>query len=350
MISIKYALLFEIEILHSFYRSKKCPDILLVPTPSCQSMLKKFGLRYLSTSFGGQVYARTTIVGGKEIIKSHIIEGSVFSFSMVLKNVNFENFSDINTARSRTSHYYFNNLVNNLDTDSFPLLVANTSTKAVSDADLLSFVSHSFSYRHGSTASEQKSSLDFIDNGEKFEQTLNNHNNLFNFSYDLEKSMRGRASFFVEEVEKEKLYVPHNILSQELFGVVEIFYRSDLPSQYQFLKSDLSLESKFYKIAFDGVSTRWRYIINKRFNKTLTGVKVGKTHGNPIAFTALPNPPADYFIMASDQPVPLQEEPVTGIQLRDPSDKVLVAHLPNPSLMLVKTEGSNTFSDILITI
>jgi hypothetical protein len=82
----------------------------------------------------------------------------------------------------------------------------------------------------------------------------------------------------------------------------------------------------------------------------LTEVKVGKTKGNPIPFTALPNPPADQLIMASNQPVPLREDPVTGIQLRDQTDKVLIAHLPNPPLMLVKTEGSDTFSDILITI
>ena len=347
MIHIKYKLLFEMEMLHGFYRSGKCPDFILVPTQACKILLNSFGLRFLPTTFGGQVYTK---INTDETIKRPLIEGSCFSFSMVLKNPSFENFSEINTTKLRGSHYYFNNLANNLSADSFPLLVANSTLKVVSDADLLPFTSQSFSYKHESTAPLQNSSLQFIDSGEVFSQSLNNHNNIFNFSYDLKKSNGGRAKFFVEEVEKTAIYVQPANESPNVFGLIEIFYKSSMPTEYQFQNSNLTLASKSYKISFANRATRWRYIISKKFNKTLTGVVVGKTNGNPIPFTALPNPPADQFIMASNQPVLLQEDPVAGIQLRDQTDKVLIAHLPNPSLMLVKTEGSDTFSDILITI
>jgi hypothetical protein len=350
MILIKYKLLFEIEILHTFYRSGKCPDFLLVPTQKSKVLLNSFGLRYLPTAFGGQVYAKVNADGSNENIKNPLIDGTRFSFSMVVKRAEVENFSELNTARPRGSHYYFNNLINNVSAESFPLLVANSVSKIVSDADLLPFVQNSFSFNHENTGTAQNSTLQFIDSGEVFEQTLPNHNNVFNFSYDLKKTNGGRAIFFVEGVEKSQIYVRSANDFQDTFGMVEIFYNSSLPPEYQFQKNDLSIESKFYKIAFTNIATRWRYIINKKFNQTLTGVNVGKINGDPIPFSAMPNPPADHFIMASSHPIPLKEQPVTGIQLRDQADQVLIAHLPNPPLMLVKTEGSDSFSDILITI
>ncbi|MEX2593616.1 MAG: hypothetical protein WD426_12655 [Anditalea sp.] len=350
MIHIKYKPLFDIEILHGFYRSGKCPDFFLVPTKACQTQLNTFGLLHLPTAFGCQVYAKVNTVGGNELIKSPLLEGSKFSFFMMLKRRDFENFSELNTIKPRSSHYYFNNLVNNLSTDSFPLLVANNSGKVVSDTDLIPFNSNTFAYIQEGTATVQNSELRFIDSGEEFYQTVNNHNNVFNFSYDLKKTPGGRAKFFIEEVEKTEIYVQPTKDLLNTFGIVEIFYKSSLVPEYQFLKNDHSIETKFYKIAFANMATRWRYIISKKFDKTITGVTVGKTNGNPIAFTAQPNSPTDQFIIASNEPVPLQEGPVTGIQLRDQTDKVLIPHLPNPPLMLVKTEGSDSFSDILITI
>ncbi|REG84015.1 hypothetical protein [Algoriphagus antarcticus] len=347
MIQIKYKLLYEIEILHGFYRTGRCPDFTLVPTQACKSLLNSFGLRFLPNKFGGQVYAKVNM---DETIKSPLTDGSHFSFLMVLNNPNFDNFSVLNTLKPKGSHYYFNNYTSNLSLDSSPLLVANSTTKVVSDSDLMPFVLHSFSYKHENTAGVQDSSLLFTDSGEEFDQSLNNHNNIFNFSYNLMKSNGGRARLIVEEVEKAAMYVlsPNDL--QDIFGMIEIFYKASLPTEYQFQNNNLTLSSKSYKISFANTATRWRYIISKKYNKALTTVIVGKTNGNPIPFTAVPNPPADQFILASNQPVSLQEDPVTGIQLRDQADKVLIANLPNPPLMLVKTEGSETFSDILITI
>jgi hypothetical protein len=238
MIQIKYKLLFEMEILHSFYRSGKCPDFILIPTQACKILLNSFGLRFLPTAFGGQVYTK---VNTDDTIKRPLIEGSCFSFSMVLKSPHFENFSELNTAKLKGTRYYFNNLTNNLSADSSPLLLANSTSKVVSDTDLLPFVSHSLSYKHESTATVQDSSLQFIDSGEVFSQSLNNHNNVFNFSYDLKKSNGGRAQFFVEEVEKAQVYVLPSNGSLDAFGIIEIFYKSSLPTEYQFQKKNTTV-------------------------------------------------------------------------------------------------------------
>jgi hypothetical protein len=136
----------------------------------------------------------------------------------------------------------------------------------------------------------------------------------------------------------------------DMFGLIEIFYKSDLPATYQFLQSDNSVESKFYKVAFANRATKWRYIISNKFNQAVSGVSVAKTNGSPISFAAQSGAPPGVFVMASGSPVPLREEPVTGIKLSDQANKVLIANLPNPPLNLVRQEGADIFSDILVTI
>lgn len=347
MIQIKYKLLFEVEILHDFYRIGKSPDFQLFPSLICRQQLRAFGLHYLPTSTGGQVYAQVNTDG--KLVHS-LIHGMVFTFLMTLQNPRFGNFSDINLLKPKHQHYYFNNLTENLSSEGAPLLVANLNTKKVSNADLWNFVRGSFSYTHESSASSQQSDLLFTDSGLEFHQVLNNHNNVFNFSYDLRAMGIGRATFGIDGTEREKLYVLPDDELADFFGVVEIHYKNDLPPSYQFQADLATPVFKSYKIPFTNRATRWRYIINKRFNKTLTGVTISPANGNAIAFSVMPNPPADQIVVASNEPVPLREDPVAGLQLRDQSDKVLIPNLPNPSLMLVRTEGSDTFSDILITI
>ena len=350
MIQIKYRPLFDIEMVHPFYESGQCPDFLLSPTNDCRENLNKFGLRFLPTPFGGRIYARVKTVDSNERIKTSINDGVNFSFSMLLKRNEFENYTTLNTVKPRNSHYYFNNLTENLSEDSLPLLVANTTSKVVSDADLLPFVRNTFSYAHTADADVLGSEWRFVDAGQTFHQELNNYNQTFNFSYDLKPMPTGRAVFLIDDTEIESFYVQDPLDPAHVFGVVEIFHKDDLPTSYQFLKPDDSIGTVHYKIPFAARATRWRYIVHRKFNLAVSEVSVGKTNGDPIAFTAVPNPPDGQFILASDQPVQLKEEPILGIQLRDQTNNILIPHLPNPSLNFIKIEGGSMFSDILLTI
>ncbi len=350
MIHIKYKALFDLEFLHGFYTSGKCPDIEMMPSIECIVTMQRFGLKFLPTAVGGKLFAKVDTVGTKDIIKNPLPDGTKLSFVLKLKRSVFENYTELNLNKPRTSHYYFNNLVNNISATGDPLLVNNTSTKIVSDADLLPFVSNSFSYTHSSTVATASGELDFIDTDEKFSQSLDNYNNTFNFSYDLKKTPNGRAKFFVEGAEKAFVYVIDASDNAEAFGVVEIFYKDTLSSAYQFQKTDKSIDTKSYKISFANRSTKWRYIVTKKFNQGVTGISISKANGPAINFTAQAGAPAGKFIMASNNALPLQEEPVAGIKLSDQANKIIIPNLPNPVFNLIKREGTDTFSDILITI
>lgn len=349
MLQIKYIPLFDIEILHSFYNNGRSADIEIIPSQDCLNVMQRYALRFVQTDFGGKLFAE--VLQG-DIIKRPLAEGTKFSFVLRLKTTFFETFTLLNLNKPTGNFYYFNNLVQNISEDSFPLLVTDTISGIVTDDDQVPFAVNSFSYVHSSNAATQTAELQMIDSGETFEQTLNNDNNsnIFNFSFDLAKTSAGRAKLFIEGIEKKSFYVSAPINETGIFGMVEIFHKSTLPDTYRFQQDDRSIQTKLYKISFANRATRWRYIISKKFNNAITGVSAAKTNGTAINFTSQVNPPAGQFILASNNPVPLTEEPVTGIKLSDQSNKVIIPNLPNPSLVLVKTEGADAFSDILITI
>lgn len=350
MIRIKYKALFVLEFAHTFYTSGLCPDVQVIPSAHCALLIRSLGLHFLPSASGVKLYAKVDTNGGTDIMQHAIPEGTKFSFLLRLKNPRFGNFSNLNLVKPAGTYYYFNNLVNNVAADSTPLLVADTGTKTVSDQDLLPFVSGSFAYTDNSTGTTQSGKLQFLDETEVAEQKINNSNNVFNHSFDLQRHGTGRVKFLIDGTEKASFYSIRSGEQAELFGVVEIIYKATLPAAYQFLNADHSIASKTYRIAFTTRQTKWRYIITRKFNPAITSVTVGKTNGSPINFSLLGGTPPGTFIATSDNPIPLSEVPLTGIKLSDNTNKVIVANLPNPALNLVKTEGGDTISEILITI
>ena len=350
MIKIKYKALFTLEFPHPFYKSGKSNDIAVIPSRRCEGIIKSLGLHFQPTEFGGKLYAKVNTVAGQDIIQSPLPEGVKFTFLLKLRNSVFGNVSNINLLKPTNSHYYFNNLINNLSTGSAPLLVTNTTNKVVSDSDLLPFVRGSFAATESNTAPTQTGVLDFIDSGEEFQQEVGNSNNVFNYSFDLNKSSGGRFRFLIDGTDKGTFFALDSGELPDVFGVVEIFFKSTLPATYQFQNNDHSISTKDYKIPFANRATKWRYIITRKFNSAVTSVTVAKTNGSPINFSLQGGTPAGTFVAVSNNPLPLLEAPVSGIKLTDNTNKVIIPNLPNPPLNIIKTEGTDTFSDILITI
>src|SRR5690606_7788367 len=144
----------------------------------------------------------------------------------------------LNTVKPRNSHYYFNNLTENLSEDSLPLLVANTTSKVVSDADLLPFVRNTFSYVHTADAEVLESELRFVDAGQTFHQELSNYNQTCDYTYDLKPMSMCKAVFFIVNTDIGSSYVLGLVEPARVFGIVAIFHQDDLPATYQFLTPD----------------------------------------------------------------------------------------------------------------
>jgi hypothetical protein len=349
MIHIKYAPLFDIGFLHDYYTDKQCRDIMVVPSPACAQLLTRLGLRSVATDTGCQVWAKVTRVGNKDFVVADIPENTRFTFLLLLQNPHFETFSSLNLGKNADQHYYFNNLVNNAAGD-IAHLVADTGTKKAGNNDLLKFVRNTYQFSHPNNAATRTGEIRYTDSGEKLENTLDNNNDLFNFSFDLRDTSGGRAGFFIENANTDNFYVHDASARQDVFGVIEVFHRAALPAAYRFIDNDKSVSEKKYRIQFANRQTTWRYVINKKFNQQVTDVKIKKTGTGSIDFTKKAGTPAGQFILSSDTAVPLKQEAVTGIRMTDQNDKEIIAHLPNASTQLLKQEGAQFFSEILITI
>lgn len=350
MIHIKYKELFDIEILHNFYSSGKSADLKLVPTSECAQLIRRLGLRFIATDFGGKLFAKVNTVSASDFIATPIPDNTKFTFKLQIVNGAFVNFTNVKLNKIAGTYYYFNNLVNNLSADGFPLLVSDSAAKVVTDNDLLGLESNTFAYTHTQAVAQRTGTIEMIDSGDKISQTLANNNNNFNFSFDLSPLPGGRAKFSVQNVEKKRFYIIDASEQQSLFALVDIFFNSSVVAAYKFLQANGSVTSTKYKISFGSRQTRWRYIITKKYNATISAVTVAKTTAPAIAFTAQAGVPAGKFIVASNNLLPFSEINIQGIKLSDQSSNIIIPNLPNPSAALIKPEGADVFSDILITI
>lgn len=346
MIKIKYKALFTIEFPHPFYTSGKCGDIAVVPSEDCYSLIKSLGLRFLPNEFGATLYGK---VKETDIMCNALPEGTKFSFLLKLRNNSFENISKLNLLKPSNSKYYFNNLKKNMSSGK-PLLVADTASKVVSDDDLIPFFSNSFSFSETILETSQTGKLEFLDSGQSLIQTLESSNKLFNFSFNLNKATKGRTVFSINDVEKSSFFSIAAHEKADIFGVVDIFYQTSLPPANQFQNINKSITTKNYCIPFLNRSTKWRFLVTKKFNREIFGVSAKKTASPSLNFTTVAGATPDKFIITSKTFIPLKEGSLSGIKLIDSNDGVLIPSLPNPGRNLIKTEGLETFSDILITI
>lgn len=350
MVHIKYKELFDLEILHSFYSSGKSADLQLVPTAETSQLITRLGLRFLPAKHGGKLFAKVNTIGGDDFIATPLPADTRFSFALKLVNSAFANFTAVTLTKPAGNYYYFNNLVNNISADNFPLLVSDTASKLVSDADLMLFQSNTFSYTHSQAIAQRTGTIEMIDSGERISQTLDNYNNSFNFSFNLAKLPQGRAKFSVMNTVKSRFYILAASEQQGIYGLADIFFNPAVAAAYQFLQPNGAVTTKHYKISFDSRQTKWRYIITKKYNAAVSAVTIAKTTAPAIPFTVVPGAPAGQFVVASNNLLPFREENIQGIKLSDQASKIIVPNLPNPSAVSIKPEGADIFSDILITI
>lgn len=354
MVSIIFRELFEIGFPHRFYTNGKCPDLEVVPTAACQQVLRALGLRFLPTETGGKLLARADKSGPVAVpvytIKNPVPENSRFTFLIRVKNPVFETFSLTKLDRTPDQVYYFNNLAENLSGDGFPLLVSNKLQQRVTDSDLLTVRRGTFAFTDSSPAPQQTGELQMMDNEEVQKLVLANNRNVFHFSFEMAKMTYGRTRFSIEGTERETFY---NLPAGEgaiPFGIIDVFHRTVLPAGCRFQQADNTITTRFYQIPFENRATRWRYVITKKFNAGVSGVDVLKSNGGAMHFVMQGSASEGKFVMASVATVPMQEQPISGVQLRDQDNHILISHLPNPSFGFLKKEGSDLFSDVFITI
>jgi hypothetical protein len=362
----RYQEIFRVSIKHDYYKKKYSSDFTFEPSGYCRRLLKNYNLKFRPTAHGFAVFGDAEKIGSNETLIKGFQDEIKFTVLMKLNNPYFLNFTDIPVKTEPHTIYYFNNLTNHqaqpdsdlllINKDEIPKISSNQSQMIMSPAI--------YTYTHTAADPSKTGTLTFVDDGISIDKTLDNDNDKFNFQFDLSPFNPGRCQFSVDAV-ADDFYAANEIYQESVFGIVEIFAKSAVPGNYQFVQSTNIVNRKEYVIHFTNRNTIWRYLLYDKLTNTLddpqihmTGVNFSREHTPTTSY------PDDYALFkftsveagsaVTEKTIPLKDEPMKDIRLSgsiNGTSKDIFQHLPNPDISLIKpdkTDISKIYSDIII--
>ncbi len=383
-----YKLLFSIEVQHDYYVNRICKDFDLQAAPETYYLLKN--LKTLTKFSNNKLQVITQSENSKPAFPAG--PESIFRFYMIPKKQNFSNYTNLNLSSGNDSVYFFSNLngtnaagekcitskiTTYANTENYIPgdLVLNTSgvlfealrnngpassVRATSNADFWlnagnkAYVSkadsikkipaaYNYNLADPSTAVQISISAFEISTGSFDKIVLSEIKNYT----DPQKSVQlnfsplppGKYKITVNGVQEFVYYDPH-ILSQPVFGVIEIHNHQNVSADFSVLDNSGNIKEQNFIIHFRNRSTIWKYI-----TKTNTVSTVKDTAGL-FEFSTVSTQE-----FASTKPIPLTETPYKTIAIQTPSLGTINS-IKNPSVNSIKKyiqSGSNYYcSEIFI--
>jgi hypothetical protein len=161
----------------------------------------------------------------------------------------------------------------------------------------------------------------------------------------------GFAELSLNGAVEKTLYVLPLTTPANTLGIIEIVYKTNLPASHQFLTPSGIVNAKTYAIPFLAAMAMWRYKVKRQFNDAITSVSVEKDNPDAIAFSTEAGSEVGSFISTSNNALPLRQQPITGIALKNQAQKIIIPHLPNPNLQQIVAHADGTrYAEMLITI
>ncbi len=360
----KYKEIFRVTIKHDYYKKKYSKDFSFEPSEYCRKLLNNHNLKFKPTPYGFAVFAEVEESGSDEKLIRSFLDDTKFTFLVKLTNPFFLNFTDIPVKKKPHTIYYFNNLTNHEAGGELMLINKSEIPKTSSNASQTIMSSGIYKYTHNSADSSKTGTVTFIDEGFNINQDLENNNDEFQFRFDLSQFNTGRCSFSVDSV-NETFYAANEIYNEGVFGIIEIFTKSSVPGNYQFVGSGDIVTTKEYIVPFANRSTMWRYLVYDKLTNSLNSPQIDMA-GTDFDMVSTPasSYPDDYTLFkftsgeegasATEKALPLTEDPVLNIKLsgiRNGLNKDIIENLPNPDITLIKpdtTDNSKIYSDINI--
>lgn len=354
--SLRYKIIFSVDILHEYYTSRFCEDFELVPSTATAALLKGHGMVYKSVGHKLIVLTRTDALG-KSFISPDV--SAKLYFYLKLKNPHFNNITNLNYRPSETPRYSFSNdnqtkigtdrylsskiptynnaneypigsFASNVGNEVFEAIKPSNSGNAHGLADTSYWIKRGkFQYANGNDLLEVTSFVylfnavadtNFIIRVFGFNPASGMYNSTVMDQVDLtfsspETTVPVRletlpaGKYRIEVNGQSKLiYLDSSVLFRDIFGLLEL--SNHLPPANAFSLFDASGKPKglLFTIRFANRSVIWKYM-----SRTNDVTSVEDTAANIIFAPE----PGNQFI--SDKPIPLQEKPVTTILLKSTS-------------------------------
>ncbi|NOZ26268.1 MAG: hypothetical protein GXO94_09300 [Nitrospirae bacterium] len=351
----EFRTLFEVEILHNYYKSGVSGDFRTEPSTSCLGTLEDHALLFRRTAGGFAVMYETSGEGTTEPLKP--LNGEIkLSFILTAENPFLLNYTDL-PLQSPSAHIYHLHNMNDNQQDGDLLLTSGTSTAYVSTEDRLELRPRYF--RYSADSAGPSSEVEIRDERGRLihGETVRVMNGKLEFPVDLRRREPGRFSLGIDGTTALEFYASDELAGRGAFGVIEIFVNDDVPPSYRFTAQGGGVTGKRYSVKFDRRRTYWKYLVVLKYRKDAAPEDLSVSYPDPaVTFgreelqTLSDGTKAVPFV--SNVPLPMQSEPVKGIQLKKDGGNGIfeIENLPNPSVRLVRPgiPDDRVYSDIYV--
>lgn len=372
-----YRSLFKLQYFHEFYKNKEDEythldeDIKIVPTPQCKREMTNQGLLFRETPGAFSVlyraYKEDSLV--KPLVP--LTEPRKFSFQIFSRNPYIVHYSELPLEGKSQGLYYLNNLQDNTQningTDEL-LLTKNTSNPYLSSLDEITLRPSRFTYdfKHAGDAAtlslqDRKSNTVYSETLSKLDDGVVTPEKNFRAILDLSSLETGIFTLLINAVEQEVFYLDDSLVGRKPFGLMDIYYHPDVPSDYQFADSLGSVSGKTYTLRFNHRETVWKYLVGLKYRQDLDPEDLEivsdvfpATFTRQSSFKLADNTTVIPFDSGSTT-IPLTKEPVKGIKLK----RTIAGHgsgsgsgsteetpLPNPQISNIKTGSGKVYSEV----
>lgn len=348
MVTIGYKILLTINVLHEYYTDWQSRDTIIVPTKATQEALKNYQLLFKSTALGGVILARITDEEGT--LQVPITDTEKFRLTFYLRSTSnyFYNRTNLPIKPTKVTNivpnrggYYFNNLgkesgnifkptgspsnFNNLKH------LSKKTEEGISTHDEVILMPSIFRLKF--TADKSSFSINIKDKSGVDIVPITVIENTTPFKeYEITLAKNLPSDFYkiiIDEGDPQSVYLSNEFFHDAPFGLIEIFYPTDLPS-YSFLKINASLiqikEGADYYLWFKNQKLKWRYVYQGTPPISI------KLNGAASNFSKMGK------IFESPSPLDIRESYLT---VKDNSGK----NLPNPNGKTLKAAfNGNVFS------
>lgn len=331
----KYVELARLSVEQLFYKNKICRqysttpelDIAIVPTENSLNIFKRMDLvfRSLDASGGFIVLGRVLgkNAGGDYLLRFPAKKEDVLSFLIILKNPELKNFNDLPVQQANDNIFYFSNTVIDAAALRNNLHITTGASGVHGINDVVKKSSETYRFHHPASVTDAK--VKHLATGQLVPaKSIINQGGQSDLVFDLSALLPGKCQLLIESLPKDDFYFSGKTSGQFVFGVIELFLSSTLPSNYRIIEPDrsLTLERPVYTIRFINRHTHWRYTVQLHTNSPLyleiaaltpaekidflnrlnllsndTGITFTKTNATDTAFT-----------FESDNPLALQEK------------------------------------------
>jgi len=283
-IQIKYAELFRLSIKQLFYENSICkkysttpePDILLVPTDNCLSIMKGVDLVYRNTGTNGGciVLARVSQKNapGNDVLRFKPNVSESLSFLMMTRNPDVINFNELPVQPANERLYYFNNSVADGAALRNNLHLSLNAAGVDGLTDIIKTSNANYRFHHGVAVTPGTAKLVRVASGDALlPVSVVNQGGQSDLTFNLSALPAGRCRLLINNIVVDEFFYPGGAAAGFLFGVVEISLSPALAVNYRVVEPDNSLtpDRPLYIVEIINRETFWRYRIHLQTNSPL---------------------------------------------------------------------------------